>query len=124
MNKLNFVYSAVTIILSLLLGKLLAYIMGGLPASLYGMIIFSLALHLGWFNAQKIEQSIAWIIANMGVCFVPAGVGIINHFELIKQHGFTLVAIIFFTTFILLTSVAYAYQVSDKYMNKQKITKQ
>ena len=124
MNKLNFVYSAVTIILSLLLGKLLAYIMGGLPASLYGMIIFSLALHLGWFNAQKIEQSIAWIIANMGVCFVPAGVGIINHFELIKQHGFTLVAIIFFTTFILLTSVAYAYQVSDKYMNNQKITKQ
>jgi holin-like protein len=46
----------------------------------------------------------------MGVCFVPAGVGIINHLDLIKQHGLAIVAITFSTTFILLTVVGLHYQ--------------
>ena len=108
------------ILASLLIGKLLAHFAGGLPASLYGMIVFSLMLHFKIFDAEKIEQAISWIIANMGVCFVPAGVGIINHFELIKHHGITIVAIIFITTFILLTSVAYTYQAVENYKANSK----
>ena len=46
----------------------------------------------------------------MGVCFVPAGVGIINHLDLIKQHGIAIVAITFVTTFVLLTVVGLHYQ--------------
>ena len=116
----NFFYSSMAILASLLVGKLLTHYAGGLPASLYGMIVFSLLLHLKIFNAVKIEQAISWIIANMGVCFVPAGVGIINHFELIKHHGITIVVIIFVTTFILLTSVAYTYQAVENYKNSAK----
>ncbi len=51
-----------------------------------------------------------WVLANMPVCFVPAGVGIINHYELIKDHGIMLVTIIFLTTFLLLTFVGLTYQ--------------
>ncbi len=46
----------------------------------------------------------------MAVCFVPAGVGIMNHFELVKQFGITIVAITFVTTFLLLTLVGLHYQ--------------
>lgn len=46
----------------------------------------------------------------MGVCFVPPGVGIINHFDLIQQHGIAIVAITFATTFILLTLIGLHYQ--------------
>ena len=46
----------------------------------------------------------------MGVCFVPAGVGIINHFELIKHHGLAIVFIIFITTFILLSFVGIVFE--------------
>ena len=56
-------------------------------------------------DQEAINNYVAWIINHMGVCFVPSGVGIINHFELIQQHGLTIVAIIFFTTFLLLTLV-------------------
>lgn len=94
----------------LFIGKMITAYLGGLPSSLYGMLIFTTLLQLNIIDASKIKQSIAWIIQHMGVCFVPAGVGIINHFELIKSHGFSLVAIIFFSTFILLSLVGLVYE--------------
>lgn len=98
-------YSIIAIGSSLMAGKLLAATIGGLPASLHGMMVFTLLLHFQVFDANKIKGSITWIIQHMGVCFVPAGVGIINHFELIKQHGLSLVIIIFISTFLLLTLI-------------------
>jgi len=84
--------------------------MGSLPASLYGMIIFTVLLHFQLLNPKRVQKSIEWVLQNMGVCFVPAGVGIINHFELITKHGLTIVFIIFITTFSLMTLVGLCYQ--------------
>lgn len=116
----NTAYSIFAILACLMLGKLITYLLGGLPASLYGMIIFSLSLHFKLFDASKIAPTIAWIISNMGVCFVPAGVGIINHFELIEKHGLTIVFIIFTSTFLLLTTVGYLYEQLEKHQIKPK----
>ncbi len=101
----NIIYTIAAISFCLLLGKLIQYIAGGLPASLYGMIIYCTLLQLGWLSGDKVSKANQWFIKNMGVCFVPAGVGIINHYELIQQHGLALIAIIFISTFILLTIV-------------------
>jgi holin-like protein len=49
----------------------------------------------------------------MGVCLVPAGMGIIDHFQLIQNHGIALVIIICSSTFILLTTVGY---LSERYL--------
>jgi holin-like protein len=103
----NVFYTVFAISTSLLLGKLLHLLLAALPASLYGMIIYAIFLQLNWFNATRVAKTNQWLVRNMGVCFVPAGIGIINHFELIKQHGIALVAIIFFSTFILLTLIGY-----------------
>jgi holin-like protein len=103
----NVFYTVFAISTSLLLGKLLHLLLAALPASLYGMIIYAIFLQLNWFNATRVAKTNQWLVRNMGVCFVPAGIGIINHFELIKQHGIALIAIIFFSTFILLTLIGY-----------------
>ncbi len=107
---INAIYSSIVIAFCLALGKLIAAYFGGLPASLYGMLIFTSVLHFHLVKAERISATIAWIIQHMGVCFVPAGVGIINHYQLIKTHGFTLVVIIFLSTFLLLTFVGLGYQ--------------
>ncbi|SEK51037.1 holin-like protein [Colwellia chukchiensis] len=103
-------YSVFAIMTCLGLGKLCALLAPILPASLYGLIIFTLTLHFRLFNADQIKASVVWSIKHMAVCFVPAGVGIINHFELLKQFGLTIIAITFATTFLLLTLVALCYQ--------------
>ncbi len=106
----NIIYSILSVFFCLLVGKLVEVFLPILPASLYGMVAFTLLLHYRFLKAERIRSFIEWALSNMAVCFVPAGVGIINHFELIKHHGITLVAIIFFTTFILLTFVGVTYQ--------------
>lgn len=111
----NILYTIFAITLSLLLGKLINYAIGGLPASLYGMVIYCLLLQINWLSSTKVSTTNQWFIKHMGVCFVPAGVGIVNHFSLIEQHGFALIAIIFSSTFILLTLVGL---LSEKYLFK------
>ncbi len=103
----NVFYTLFAISISLLLGKLLYQCITVLPASLYGMIIYALFLQINWFNAARVSDTNQWLVRHMGVCFVPAGIGIINHFELIQQHGLALIAIIFFSTFILLSLVGF-----------------
>jgi len=116
----NVFYSTSIIAICLALGKVIAAYLGGLPASLYGMLIFTSALHFQLVNPKKIASTISWIIQHMGVCFVPAGVGIINHYQLIKDHGFALVTIIFISTFILLSFVGLTYQ--HLVLNKKSCT--
>ncbi len=111
-------YSLLMIALCLLIGKAIAHFIGGLPGSLYGMLIFSTLLHIKWLNANRISSTIAWLIKHMGICFVPAGVGIINHYQLIKNHGIALVAITFISTFILLSAVGLLYE----YINNKNTT--
>jgi holin-like protein len=106
----HIIYSVLSISFCLLAGKAIELFIPILPASLYGMMTFTALLHYRLIDAQRIRPCIEWALANMAVCFVPAGVGIINHFELIKDHGFALVAIIFITTFLLLTFVGLSYQ--------------
>jgi holin-like protein len=106
----NALYSIFAIFSCLALGKLCWYFAPILPSSLYGLIIFTLTLHFRLFNANYIKNSVVWCLKHMAVCFVPAGVGIMNHFELIKQFGIAIVAITFITTFLLLTVVGLHYQ--------------
>lgn len=103
----NVFYTIFAISTSLLLGKLMHLLLAALPPSLYGMIIYAIFLQLNWFNATRVAKTNQWFVRNMGVCFVPAGIGIVNHFELIKQHGMALIVIIFLSTFILLTLIGY-----------------
>jgi holin-like protein len=106
----NIIYTIIYILICLLMGYLINHLIGGLPPSLYGMVIFTFLLHLRVCDALRVQASIAWGIKNMGVCFVPAGVGIINHYQLIKTHGIMLITIIFFSTFLVLTFVGLIFQ--------------
>jgi holin-like protein len=119
----NVLYTVFAISTSLLLGKLMHLLLTALPASLYGMIIYAIFLQLNWFDAIRVSKTNQWLVRNMGVCFVPAGIGIINHFELIKQHGIALIAIIFFSTFILLTLIGYLSEkllITSNYLPEQR----
>lgn len=103
----NVFYTVFAISFCLLLGKLTNHLLAGLPASLYGMVFYAALLQLNWFSPKRVTLANQWLIKHMGVCLVPAGMGIIDHFQLIKEHGIALVIIICSSTFLLLTVVGY-----------------
>ena len=103
-------YSLVALFACVFFGKLCAYFFPLLPSSLYGLVSFALALHFTLIDAKKVQSTVVWCIKNMGVCFVPAGVGIINHKELILAHGIAIFVITVLTTFVLISVVGLLYQ--------------
>ncbi|GAA5131921.1 CidA/LrgA family protein [Thalassotalea piscium] len=110
-NQLKDVLYAIVMLLICLAGGYgINFLIGGLPPSLYGMAVLTTALQLQWISPVKFKLFATWAIRNMAVCFIPAGVGIIEHGDLIKTHGFAIVVITFITTFLLLTFVGVFYQ--------------
>lgn len=93
------------IMLSLMLGKWLAHIVGGLPGSLYGLLIFCGMLKLKWINADKINPIATQGLQLMPVVFLPVCVGVMNYTDLIRSFGLTLLFIGVVTTLLTLSVV-------------------
>ncbi|MDO6427474.1 CidA/LrgA family protein [Thalassotalea sp. 1_MG-2023] len=103
-------YSIIVILICLFAGYGINFAVGGLPPSLYGMMLFTISLHYKLIDDKTVANSISWTLKNMGVCFVPAGVGIIEHYDLVRSHGIAMVIITFVTTWLLLTFVGWTVQ--------------
>lgn len=101
----DMLYTCAALIICLGVGKAANFLLSGLPASLYGMIIFTLCLRQGFVDAKRVKKTIKWIIANMGVCFVPAGVGAIHYLDLLANQGLAIVLMVFVTTMGLMAAV-------------------
>ena len=106
----NATYSIFAIGLCLLIGYGINFVIDIIPASLYGMFIMAIGLKADILKADKMASSIDWVIKNMGVCFVPAGVGIMEHFGLLKIHGVSLISLTVITTILLMLLVGYLFQ--------------
>lgn len=103
-------YSLLIILLCLGGGYLTHLVVDLIPPSLYGMFYLATGLHLGIFSAAKMESTINWIIRHMGVCFVPAGVGIMNYFGLIQHSGLQILLFTIATTIAIMVLVGAWYQ--------------
>jgi len=120
-NVLNHLYSLGAIALCLLLGYGINWLIDFLPASLYGMLALTLGLQLGVIDTKRMQQTIDWIIKNMGVCFVPAGVGIMEHQQLIQSYGIAITFLIIISTLLLILVVGFFYQRSINKSNKHSV---
>ncbi len=99
-----------------LIGEVTAYFLGGfVPGPVIGMAMIAVVLTLtGGVKMLKpahertLETSRS-ILANLGILFVPAGVGIIQHLDLIRDRGFALLAIVLLSTVITLTVTVWVF---------------
>ena len=90
LKLLHVLIFCITIASCLALGKFTVWIVGGLPASLYGMLYFCLALHFQWVKAQTVgtlvDRSIVWV----PIVFLPVCVGVIEYQETLRVFGLTI----------------------------------
>lgn len=110
----NHLYSLLAVGFCLILGKAIYYLTPALPSNLYGMLLLTTLLHYRVINAEKMKASVQWVLRHMGVCFVPAGVGIMAHQTLLKEHGLNILFIVVLTTLALMLFVAWSYQTLNK----------
>ena len=78
------------------------------PASVIGMILMSLLLAFRVLRVDHIREKSDFLLGNMAFFFIPAGVSIINYFDVLKDWVFQLIFICIVTTVITFAVTAYS----------------
>ena len=70
-----------------------------LPGPVIGMLLLMPAL--GWRPLREpVTEAARFLLAHLSLLFVPVGVGVITHLDVLRQHGLGLLAVIALSTWI------------------------
>ncbi len=90
------------------------------PASVIGMILLFALLVFRVLKVEHIREKSDFLLANMAFFFVPAGVSIINYFDVLKSSVVQLLLICLFTTVLTFAATAGSIRLTLKLMNRRK----
>lgn len=85
------------------LGMLCATLTGNfIPGSVYGMMLLFISLMLGIVKSQTVRPVADFLTKNMTVFFLPAAIGIMQEWDLVKLNLLGWLAVILISTIIVL----------------------
>ena len=94
------------IIVISLIGELLNYLIPlPIPSSIYGLVIMFLCLHFKIVKIDDVKKTAVFLIEIMPLMFIPAAVGIIESWDIIKPNVIAY-AIITIVSTVLVMAVA------------------
>jgi holin-like protein len=114
------------IILGLLvLGEALSWLLAHflkipVPGSVLGMILMAAGLGLRIIRLEWVEDASGFFTGNLAFFFVPAGVGLMTHFDLLRENGLAILGITVFSTLCVLVSVGLFHQALARKFRKKK----
>ena len=91
-----------------------------IPGSILGMIILFLLLQFKIISEEKIKDVADFLLGNMGIFFIPAGVSLIQSLGLIKENAILLLSCII----LINIAVMIGSGISVEFMTKLKEKKQ
>jgi holin-like protein len=99
----------------LALGEVLVYLTGiKLPASIVGMLLLTLSLHLKWIKLEWVKDLSDFLISNLGFFFVPPGVALMCYFEVIQAEFVPIVVATIVSTVIVIWVTGWVHQLIRK----------
>ena len=96
------------------------YLPFSFPASVIGMILLLLCLLTGVLKIEHVQEKADFLLGNMAFFFVPAGVSIINYFNVLKSSIFQLIVICVVSTVITFAATAYSVTLTVRLLEKRK----
>lgn len=85
------------------LGEVLYYIIPfPIPASIYGIILMFVGLGTGLVPYESVRETGHFLVEIMPLMFIPAAVGLVSSWELLKSSWLAYVAVTAFTTVIVM----------------------
>ncbi len=85
-----------------------------IPASIIGMLILTLLLRLQIIKLEWVKDLSDFLIKNIGLFFVPPGVALMLHFELIEREITPIIIATFLSTIIVLAITGWVHQYFSK----------
>ena len=100
------------------IGDFLAYLMGGfVPGSVLGMLLLFLALQTKLIKVQQIDAPARALTDNMGLFFIPAGVGLMAQLDTVMANWWVILVAVIVSSVLVIASVAY---VQDQMERRRK----
>lgn len=85
------------------LGEILHYVLPfPVPASIYGMVLLFLALELRIVKLSAVRETGKFLIEIMPIMFIPAGVGVLDAWGILKPHLVPVVVIMVVSTIVVM----------------------
>ena len=101
--------------LSILVEKVLPF---AFPASVIGMILLSICLLTGVLKIEHIQEKADFLLENMAFFFVPAGVSIINYFDVLESTWIQLVVICVISTVVTFAVTAWSVKLTIRLLSR------
>ena len=70
------------------------------PASVIGMILLFFLLYFRLVRPAQLKEFATFLLSNMAFFFIPAGVNLMNYFDLLKDNIFPLLLICILSTLV------------------------
>ena len=107
------------ILLFSFVGEILNYIIPlPIPASIYGIILLFVSLMIGLVKLENVEGTGEFLIQIMPVMFIPAAVGLLESWSVIKSSFVTFLIITVVSTIIVMSVSGIVTQIIIKYRKK------
>ena len=103
--------------ISQIIEKLLPF---SFPASVIGMILLFILLCVQILKVDHIREKSDFLLENMAFFFIPAGVSIINYFDVLKNWVVQLIVICVVSTVVTFAVTAYSMKLALYLMQKKK----
>lgn len=90
------------------------------PASVIGMVLILLLLASGLLKVEHIQEKADFLLANMAFFFLPAGVSVINYFDVLRSSAAALIVICLLSTVITFAATAWSIRLTLRLMERRK----
>lgn len=90
------------------------------PATVIGLVLLLLCLLAGLLKIEHVQEKSDFLLSNMAFFFIPAGVSMINYFDILKSSFVQILIICVISTVVTFAVTAYSIKLTVKLMNRRK----
>ncbi len=91
-----------------------------LPGNVIGMMLLFFLMLLGIIKLNHIEKVSDFLLNNLTVLFIPAGVGIMKHYNLLQGKVIEFIIVVFVSTVLIMVFTGYIVQFSQRVIKNDR----
>ena len=96
-------------------GELIVHFTGiQFPSSIIGLLLLTALLQIGWIKLEWVKPGADILTKNLAFFFIPPGVAVMLHFDLIRSSFWSIIIAAFGSTVLTLIVTGWAYQLLRK----------
>lgn len=80
------------------------------PGSVYGLVLMFLCLQTGIVKLASIKETAAYLVEIMPIMFIPAGVGLVESWDLLRSSLAAYIVIVLVSTYVVMAAAGHATQ--------------